>query len=197
MELQPFDALVLAGGAARRLGGEDKPSLRIGGVTLLDRVLTACADAGARTLVVVGPERPTQRPVRWVREDPPGGGPVAAIAAGLQAVTADQVLVAAADLPFLDAGTVDRLRAGAVTPGVAVAMLVDGDGRDQPLVAVYRTAPLRRQLATLGDPNGAPLRRVVAALATHRLPDPLGAGVDVDTWEQVRLARARAASRPR
>ncbi|MCF3965483.1 NTP transferase domain-containing protein, partial [Streptomyces fuscigenes] len=47
----PFDAVVLAGGAARRLGGADKPGVRVGGRTLLDRVLAACAGAG-RTVVV-------------------------------------------------------------------------------------------------------------------------------------------------
>ncbi|MEU9382801.1 NTP transferase domain-containing protein, partial [Streptomyces sp. NPDC048279] len=40
-----YDAIVLAGGAARRLGGADKPSVRVGGRPLLDRVLTACAGA--------------------------------------------------------------------------------------------------------------------------------------------------------
>ncbi|MFD9249059.1 NTP transferase domain-containing protein, partial [Streptomyces bottropensis] len=42
---EAFDAVVLAGGAARRLGGADKPALRVGGRALLDRVLTACAGA--------------------------------------------------------------------------------------------------------------------------------------------------------
>ena len=73
-----FDAVVLAGGSARRLGGADKPGLAVGGATMLDRVLAACADA--RTTVVVGPERTTARPVRGARERPPGGGPVAVIA---------------------------------------------------------------------------------------------------------------------
>ncbi|MYQ48709.1 NTP transferase domain-containing protein, partial [Streptomyces sp. SID4985] len=35
----PYDAVVLAGGAARRLGGADKPGVRVGGRPLLDRVL--------------------------------------------------------------------------------------------------------------------------------------------------------------
>ncbi|MEU7054400.1 NTP transferase domain-containing protein, partial [Streptomyces eurythermus] len=35
----PYDAVVLAGGAARRLGGADKPGVRVGGRALLDRVL--------------------------------------------------------------------------------------------------------------------------------------------------------------
>ncbi|BBA98779.1 putative molybdopterin-guanine dinucleotide biosynthesis protein [Actinacidiphila reveromycinica] len=76
-----YDAVVPAGGAARRLGGTDKPALTVGGRQLLDRVLAACAAAGET--VVVGPRRPTARPVRWAREEPPGGGPVPALAAGL------------------------------------------------------------------------------------------------------------------
>ncbi|WP_188302429.1 molybdenum cofactor guanylyltransferase, partial [Streptomyces sp. CBMA123] len=103
-----YDVIVPAGGSARRLGGADKPGLTVGETTLLDRVLAACA--GARTTVVVGPARPTARAgVRWTREQPPGGGPVAAVAAGLDLVTADLVLLLAADLPFLDRRTVDRL----------------------------------------------------------------------------------------
>ena len=37
---EAYDAVVLAGGAARRLGGVDKPGVRVGGRALLDRVLT-------------------------------------------------------------------------------------------------------------------------------------------------------------
>ncbi|MGW0967590.1 NTP transferase domain-containing protein [Streptomyces sp. NPDC002516] len=102
-----YDAVVLAGGAARRLGGEDKPGVRVGGRTLLDRVLAACADA-TRTVVVAGP-RPTARPVEWAREDPPGGGPLAALDAGLRLTEAPHVLVLSADLPFLEEKTVRRL----------------------------------------------------------------------------------------
>ncbi|MFJ7987675.1 DUF6457 domain-containing protein [Streptomyces sp. NPDC096351] len=83
----PHDAVVLAGGAARRLGGADKPGVRVGGRPLLDRVLAACR--GAERTVVVGAPRPTVRPVHWTREDPPGGGPLAALDAGVRAMGAD------------------------------------------------------------------------------------------------------------
>ncbi|MYS16776.1 NTP transferase domain-containing protein, partial [Streptomyces sp. SID4982] len=33
----PYDAVVLAGGGARRLGGADKPGVQVGGRALLDR----------------------------------------------------------------------------------------------------------------------------------------------------------------
>ncbi|MBC2865942.1 molybdenum cofactor guanylyltransferase [Streptomyces mexicanus] len=187
-----YDAVVLAGGAARRLGGADKPAVRVGGRTLLDRVLGACA--GARTTVVVAAPRPTARPVRWVREEPPGGGPVAALDAGLRHATAEHVVVLSADLPFLAPATVrrllDELRAGRAD-GV---LLTDADGRDQPLVAAYRTRALRDALAALAQEHGAltglPLRRLTAALDLTRVPDHV-ASFDCDTWDDIAAARAR------
>jgi molybdopterin-guanine dinucleotide biosynthesis protein A len=195
MENYAFDAVVLAGGAARRLGGEDKPGLVVGGATLLDRVLAACAEAGVT--VVVGPERATARVVRWAREEPPGGGPVAGLAAGLAHVTAEVTLLLAADLPFLDAAAVRRLLdALAAAPEVDGAVLVDAEGREQLLTAAYRTAPLRAALAAVGEPDGARLRAVTAALRTLRLPDTTDVAVDCDTWDDVERARERAAHGP-
>ncbi|GAA2150293.1 hypothetical protein GCM10009760_44590 [Kitasatospora kazusensis] len=189
-----YDAMVLAGGGARRLGGADKPAQLVGGQTLLDRVLAACRDAG--TTVVVGPRRETVRDgVRWTREQPPGGGPVAAIAAGLALVTADRVLLLAADLPFLDRPTAARLLAALDDEAADAALLVDAAGRDQPLAAAYRTAALRASLAALGDPSGLPLRRLTTPLRTVRLADPAGAAYDCDTWEELAQARERERER--
>jgi len=183
-----YDALVLAGGGGTRLGGVDKPGLTVGGRTLLDRVLDACA--GARSTVVVGPPRETAHSeVRWTREEPPGGGPVAGIAAGLALVTSEQLLLFAADLPFLDRPTVERLLAALADADTA--LLVDAAGRDQPLAAAYRTAPLRAALAALGDPAGQPLRRLTAPLHAVRLADPEGVAYDCDTWEELAQARER------
>ncbi|MFF3612508.1 DUF6457 domain-containing protein [Streptomyces sp. NPDC002580] len=100
------------------MGGADKPGVRVGGRALLDRVLAACA--GATRTVVVAPPRTTARPVEWAREDPPGGGPLAALDAGLRRTTAPYVVVLSADLPFLEARTVrtllDALRTGGSPP---------------------------------------------------------------------------------
>ncbi|WP_328425813.1 NTP transferase domain-containing protein [Streptomyces sp. NBC_00443] len=187
-----YDAVVLAGGAARRLGGVDKPGVRVGGRPLLDRVLAACSDA--RTTVVVADPRPTARPVTWAREDPPGGGPVAALDAGLRHTGAEQVVVLSADLPFLDEGTVRRLLAALRSGGADGALLTDADGRDQPLVAAYRAPALRRELAALTQGRdglaGLPLRRLTGKLGLTRVPDPV-ASFDCDTWDDIATARAR------
>lgn len=188
-----YDAIVLAGGAAKRLGGADKPGVRVGGRALLDRVVGACAGAG-RT-VVVGGRRPTVRPVSWAREEPPGGGPLAALEAGVRHVEAPAVLVLSADLPFLRTATVDRL-IGALAAGDAeAALLTDAEGRDQPLVAAYRTEPLRREIALLrteyGSLAGLPLRLLPAELDLVRVEAGPLASFDCDTWEDISTARAR------
>ncbi|MCK1817866.1 MULTISPECIES: NTP transferase domain-containing protein [Streptomyces] len=184
-----FDAIVLAGGAARRLGGADKAAVTVGGRPLLDRVLDACRDA--RRTVVVGPPRPTRRPVRWVREDPPGGGPLAALAAGAGAaeVTAPLVAVLATDLPFLTPATPRALLA-ALPPDADGVLEQDADGRDQPLTAVYRTEPLRRALAGLPAVHGAPLRTLLPALTLHRRAGATTT-FDCDTWAEIAAARVR------
>ena len=77
-------AVVLTGGAARRMGGVDKPAIPVAGRSMRDRVLTAVASAAPR--VVVGPAVDLPPGVLATREEPPGGGPVAATAAGLAAL---------------------------------------------------------------------------------------------------------------
>ncbi|AWW38575.1 NTP transferase domain-containing protein [Streptomyces cadmiisoli] len=187
-----YDAVVLAGGAARRLGGADKPGVRVGGRALLDRVLAACADA--RNTVVVADPRPTARPVTWAREDPPGGGPLAALGAGLPHTTADRVVLLSADLPFLGTPTVKGLLAELDAGTADGVVLTDPDGRDQPLVAAYRARPLHGTLASLrtehGGLTGLPLRRLTAALNLTRISDPV-ASFDCDTWDDIATARAR------
>lgn len=188
-----YDAIVLAGGAAERLGGADKPAVSVGGRALLDRVLAACRDAD-RT-VVVGERRPTTRPVVWTREEPAGGGPLAALDAGTRLTGAGTLLVLSADLPFLEKGTVLELLSALAGRGTEGVVLVDGDGRDQPLVAAYRAVPLRRELDLLasrhGSLSGLPLRLLTRQLDLARLEtDPL-ASFDCDTWEDISTARAR------
>jgi molybdenum cofactor guanylyltransferase len=187
-----MDALILAGGAARRLGGVDKPALLVGGRSLFDRVLDALVDADV--VVVVGPVRAAGRPVRFVREDPPGGGPVAALAAGLPYVTSELVALLAADLPFLTAGVVSLL-GSRIGPADDGALLVDNEGRDQLMTGVWRTAALRRVVADAGAPAGLALRQVLAGLTAVRVAVPAGLRepwVDCDTPEDLQRAEELA-----
>ena len=170
-----FDAVVLAGGSSRRMGS-DKPALYVGELTLLDRVLTACA--AAQRTVVVGPSRDVSRDVVWTREEPPGGGPVPALRAGLELVEQDVVVVLAADLPFLSPSVVDDLVAR--TPAVVV-----GDDRPQWLCGAWPTAALRTALQTDEARLGTVLRALSPALVAA-----VG-WEDCDTPEDLARARER------
>ena len=188
--LPPYAAVVLAGGRAARLGGQAKPQLEVGGRSMLAAVLAAVADAGSR--VVVGPPQPVPDGVLVLREEPPGGGPVAAMRAGVARVDADLVAVLAGDLPFLTADVVAGLRERLTGDGVLV---VDGAGRDQLLLGVWRTEALRAALA--GVTGHAPVRRVLAPLTVTRWRPAVRAGspepwTDCDTPAD--LARARTAA---
>jgi molybdopterin-guanine dinucleotide biosynthesis protein A len=190
----PYTAVVLAGGRGARLGGVLKPQLEVGGRTMLAAVLEATADAAAR--VVVGPPQPVPPEVVLVREQPPGGGPVAALRAGLEAVGTDVVAALAGDLPFLTAELVGQLRERLTGDGVLV---VDDTGQDQLLLGLWRTEALRAALA--GQPPRTPLRRVLAPLAVRRLRPVLPPGrpapwTDCDTPAELARARAQAGERP-
>lgn len=179
------DAIVLAGGHGRRLGGTDKTALDVGGRPILDRVLVALPPCGQ--VVVVGPERPTAVPVVWTREDPPGGGPVAGLAAGLSVVTSPDVLVLAGDMPFLTPDVLSALREAASRDG---ALLVDDEGREQYLCSAWRTSALREALVGVSR-----VRDVVERMSYARVPAPTGVlapWTDCDTPDDLKAARERA-----
>lgn len=184
--------IVLTGGTAARLDGADKGGIEIGGSTLLERALAALAEVPQ--VVVVGPEVPTSRPVTFRREDPPGGGPAAAVLAGLSGFPRPPgiVVVLAVDMPMVTAATVARLLAGVAGAGAEGAVLVDAAGYRQTLCAAYRVGPLAQRGARAGE--GAAMRRLVAALEIVEVPATGHEADDVDTWDD--LARLRRASGP-
>ncbi len=192
-----FAAIVLAGGAGRRLGGVDKAALVVRGATLLERALRAVADASP--VVVVGPHRDLPGIVLQTREQPAGGGPVAAVAAGLVALAGappgscspsetagqpvpDVVLVLACDMPFLDAAAVARVVAAVPADGDGAAY-VDSDGRRQHLAAAYRTAALARALAAIGPVEGAAMRDLAKRLTMVEIEADPETTQDFDTWD--------------
>jgi molybdenum cofactor guanylyltransferase len=185
--LPPYTAVVLAGGKAARLGGQPKPQLEVGGRTMLAAVLASVADASRR--IVVGPPQPVPPDVVLVRERPPGGGPVAALRAGLPEVSTDVVALLAGDLPFLTGELIAELRTRLTGDGVLV---LDDTGRDQLLLGVWRTAALRAAVADATGPTS--LRKVFEPLAVRRLRPVVAPGTpppwtDCDTPAE--LARAR------
>jgi molybdopterin-guanine dinucleotide biosynthesis protein A len=186
----PFGIIVLAGGRGTRLGGRDKPSLVVRGRTLIGAVVAAGTAAGARQVIVVGPERAGLDGVSFVTEEPPGAGPVPALRRGLAEATPPWVALLAADLPFLRPDDLGTLRRAAV--GYYGAVFADDAGRPQWLVGCWQTEPLRRAAAGY---DGASLGGLLGPLgpALVRLAPPPGVPppwLDCDTPEDLDRARA-------
>jgi molybdopterin-guanine dinucleotide biosynthesis protein A len=180
-------AVVLTGGTGARLGGVDKASIEIDGVSLLERALAATMSA-AET-VVVGDRVPTSRPVTWAREDPPGGGPAAGLLAGLDRLTSepDLVCVLAVDMPRVNAGTLARLTWAVESSDGDGAVLLDPAGSRQTLAAVYsRTALAAARPTDRTLEHGLSVRRLVGGLDLVEVPTVGDEARDVDTWADLR-----------
>ena len=136
--------VVLAGGTSRRFGS-DKLAAPLHGSTVLETVVRSLPQDWP--VVVVGPPRECGRPVVWTREDPPGGGPLAGVAAGVAQVETDVVAVVAGDMPYAGPALVTLVAAlRTAPPDLGAVAAVDADGVPNPLLAAYRTASLRQAL---------------------------------------------------
>lgn len=196
-------AIVVGGGGGERLGGVSKPDLTLGGVRLIDRVCGALLEAcGAGCVAVVPPAVRVPDGVLRTLEDPPGGGPLAGIDAGLAALGAPAdawVVVVSVDCPgiagvlaaLLDEPLGDRCEGRILRGGVPEPF-------DQYLMGVYRVGALRRVIdeavARRGNVRGMGVRRVLRALALERVDVSADVCRDVDRPEDVAWWGARLSS---
>jgi molybdopterin-guanine dinucleotide biosynthesis protein A len=191
MDSLRLGAVVLAGGTAARMGGVDKASIELDGVTLLERALAATMSA--QEVVVVGLQVPTTRPVTWTMEDPASGGPAAGLLTALDRflVAPDLVAVLAVDMPRVHAGTMARLRwAIEADSDVDGAVLVDTAGREQPLAAIYRHSSLfTARPASYEDQHGLAMRRLIGPLRLAGVSVEGDEAHDIDTWDDLRRLR--------
>ncbi|MGO3314034.1 MAG: nitrilase-related carbon-nitrogen hydrolase [Brachybacterium tyrofermentans] len=221
MSSQPYEttattiAIVLAGGASSRLGGTDKTRVQVAGATTLERVLRSAA---ADQRIVVGPAGDDgaalahSHVARFVLEDPPRSGPLAALARGVaeipgaEGTSADSdsgatVLVLGGDMPLLRAETLAALASTSASEQ-KVAALAGSDGHVQYLCAAWPLARLRAALGALEQPDGGwanlSLRRLYEQLATDELLTRAAAGAegaDIDTPDALEAVRQAAGPR--
>lgn len=189
--------LLLTGGASTRLG-VPKAELRRDGERLADRGARLLGEV-CETALEVGPGA---SPLPSVREDPPGAGPLAAVATGATALQArrvsDPVLVLAVDLPFVDVALLrwlaEREPAGTVVPRVG--------GVAQSLCACYAPAALATAARLVAEGSSS-MRALLAAIDVTYVDDaewasvvPAEAFTDVDTADAVARARLEWPARP-
>ncbi len=192
-------AILLAGGRASRVDGAAKPLFEVAGTTLLQRAVDAVA--GCVPITVVGARVDGIEGVTWAREDPPFGGPAAAVAAALHPVPADDpewTYVLACDLPGAVAAIGRLADALPLLPRETEGLcLADEQSRPQWLIGAYRTSALRRGAARLaGGGHGASMRMLLDDVAVAVIDAPEAETADVDTWDDLAQAHRRAKEEP-
>lgn len=194
--VRPVLGLILAGGRARRMGGGDKPLLRLGGRTLLERVVERLGPqcgAGLALSANGDPARFTGFPGPVLPDPlPDRPGPLAGILAGLEHAAAQgiaRVVSVSGDAPFLPEDVVTRLQA--VAPETGLALAASG-ARQHYTIALWPVA-LRddlRDYLTRGERRvGAFLDRHGAAVASWPI-EPLDPFLNINTPEDIAAAEA-------
>jgi molybdenum cofactor guanylyltransferase len=196
--LRRVTAIILAGGGSQRFS-PDKLAQPVGDEPLLDRTLASVPKDFA--VIVVGSVREVGRPVIFTSEDPPGGGPAAALVAGVRralAESTDAIVTLPADAPFGGKAASTLLGRLEDDPSVDAVVGIDSSGREQPLQLALRPAAAEALVAAAG-PGGA------AGVSARRLLDALRPGLvthelaqaelwDIDTPDQLLAWRMRSSA---
>ena len=202
----PTLGLILAGGLARRMGGGDKPLTRIGGATILSRVLERLKPQCTRVVLNANgdPARFADTGLPVIPDDVPGfAGPLAGILAGLDwaATHVPEVAYVASvpgDCPFLPRDVVARLHQARDASAQPLACARSGEWR-HPVVGVWPVA-LRadlRHALTKED-----LRKIELWTARHGVAladwpaEPVDPFFNVNTPEDAAAAESLAAQYP-
>jgi molybdopterin-guanine dinucleotide biosynthesis protein A len=177
----PTLGLVLAGGLARRMGGGDKARITIGGVSILQRVLSCLSPQCSRVIINANgdPARFTDTGLSAVADSVPDfAGPLAGILAGLDWAAANApniewLVSVPGDCPFLPKNLVARLHAARADADTPLACARSGEWR-HPVVGLW-PAKLREDLRrALVDEN---LHKIELWTARH--------GIAIAEWLQV------------
>jgi molybdenum cofactor guanylyltransferase len=202
----PTLGLVLAGGQARRMGGGDKASLKVGGRTILERVLARLKPYCAPIILNANgdPARFSCYGLAVVADSVPDfAGPLAGILAGLDwaaqnAPKIEWLASVPGDCPFLPNDLVPRLHAARIAEKKPLACARSGEWR-HPVAGLWPVAlrdDLRRALTAEG------LHKIEAWTGRHGvalaawLDQPFDPFFNVNTPEDLAKAEEIAARNP-
>lgn len=134
-----ISGLILAGGLATRMGGQDKGLVLLDGRPLIAHVADILRPQTAELVINCNRNQDRYRDYAATvvgDELPDFPGPLAGIQAGLRACRHDWVMIVPCDMPYLPPDVVGRLSA-ALPPGAAAAC-AESAGQLQPLVLLLR-----------------------------------------------------------
>lgn len=178
----PLAAVVLAGGASRRMGRDKATMPHPRGGTMVEQTVAAVSGRCAPVFVVAAPGQPLPDlgGAQVLRDEARGVGPLLATGRGLRAAAAaglERAFVCAVDMPALSAAVIDEL---AGYDGVDVVL--PWDGRDHYLAGIYRTG-LAGHIDGLIAAGERAMRALTNSVVTQRVvlaPTPALANVNTD-----------------
>ena len=160
-------AVILAGGMARRMGGQDKGLIELNGRPMIEYVIDALKPQVDS--IVINANRNLEQYRRYgypVVEDMTGDyfGPLVGMASGLQACSSDRILTVPCDSPFVPPVLADKLNAALLEQGADLSVANDSE-RMQPVFAMLRRHLLPSLLAYLDDGG----RKIDTWYAEHQM----------------------------
>ncbi|MGY3943131.1 molybdenum cofactor guanylyltransferase MobA [Aeromonas tecta] len=163
----PVSAVILAGGRATRMGGEDKGWVPLAGQPLIEHVLARLRPQVDEVLINANRNQASYRALAPVIKDGNGDflGPLAGMQAGLAAARHDWVLFVPCDGPGLPRDLMHRFRAAlAAEPNAELVVAHDGSHL-QPVVALLHRSllPSLRQALAEGE------RKIACWFGRHRM----------------------------
>lgn len=179
--LDDVTGIILAGGRSSRFG-LDKLAIEIDGRTMLQRAVDAVAAVAPRIVVVLAPgaDPPPNLAldprVDIVHDGAPFGGPLAALAVGLEAVRTPIALVVGGDMPRMVPTVLQRL-ASTVGPD-RHAVNLEVPRRMQPLPMAILTEPARLAIAELLRGDERALLALLRDLGASSIPAPVWLSLD-------------------
>ena len=187
--------IVLCGGQGRRLGGIDKPLIKVGDRHLLDYVLERLRPQVGRVILSVGASAPAYQAFdcEVVADAQAHQGPLGGLVSAFSAAVTEWMLTVPGDAPWTAPCLVERLAQDAAARGIAVAH--DGQQRQNLTMLVHKT-----EAAMLGEffhAGGRAVHRWITANAVPStdLADLAASFVNINTPTELEAFRRAVLSR--
>lgn len=167
LQREDITAVILAGGKARRMGGEDKGLIELHGRPLLDHIITGLRPQAGAILVNANRNLARYRAFGYpVVEDMLGDyfGPLVGMATGMQSAGTPLLLSVPCDSPFIPTDLAETLYRALGESDADISVAHDGT-RLQPVYAMLRCRLLPDLLAYLNDGG----RKIDTWYAQHRM----------------------------
>jgi molybdopterin-guanine dinucleotide biosynthesis protein A len=184
---QQIDAVILAGGMARRMGGNDKGLVELNGKPMIEHAIERIKPQVKQILINANRNQNHYAALGFrVLSDEDSGylGPLAGMITALGHITADYLLVVPCDCPLLPLDLVPRMLTSIEKNGAEMAVASDGK-REQPVVLLLKPE-LRASMKAFLDAGD---RKIDFWYAKHHcavcdFSDQPNAFVNVNTPEQ-------------